>query len=125
MDDLEEKIQAVLNDPQQMQEIFSLARSLGLELPAEGGPPDGKAPEPPKDMTPQAGMPLPGGMSAPVTQLLEQAGKLEKKQENLLNALKPFLKPARREKIDRAMQSARLSHLAGYALKSRGEKHGP
>ena len=36
MDDLEEKIQAVLNDPQQMQEIFSLARSLGLELPAEG-----------------------------------------------------------------------------------------
>ena len=63
MDDLEEKIQAVLNDPQQMQEIFSLARSLGLELPAEGGPPDGKAPEPPKDMPPQAGMPLPGGMS--------------------------------------------------------------
>ena len=56
---------------------------------------------------------------------LEQAGKLEKKQENLLNALKPFLKPARREKIDRAMQAARLSHLAGYALKSRGEKHGP
>ena len=50
MDDLEEKIQAVLNDPQQMQEIFSLARSLGLELPAEGGPPDGKAPEPPKDI---------------------------------------------------------------------------
>ena len=120
MDDLEEKIQAVLNDPQQMQEIFSLARSLGLELPAEGGPPDGKAHEPPKE-----GMPLPGGMSAPVTQLLEQAGKLEKKQENLLNALKPFLKPARREKIDRAMQAARLSHLAGYALKSRGEKHGP
>ena len=34
-------------------------------------------------------------------------------------------KPARREKIDRAMQAARLSHLAGYALKSRGEKHGP
>lgn len=125
MDDLEEKIQAVLNDPQQMQEIFSLARSLGLELPAEGGPPDGKVPEPPKDMPPQAGMPLPGGMSTPVTQLLEQAGKLEKKQENLLNALKPFLKPARREKIDRAMQAARLSHLAGYALKSRGEKHGP
>ena len=63
MDDLEEKIQAVLNDPQQMQEIFSLARSLGLELPAEGGHPDGKATEPPKDMPPQAGMPLPGGMS--------------------------------------------------------------
>lgn len=81
MDDLEEKIQAVLNDPQQMQEIFSLARSLGLELPAEGGPPHGKAPEPPKDMPPQTGMPLPGGMSAPVTQLLEQAGKLEKSRK--------------------------------------------
>ena len=64
MDDLEEKIQAVLNDPQQMQEIFSLARSLGLELPAEGGPPDGKGPEPPQDMPPQSGMPLPCGVSA-------------------------------------------------------------
>ena len=127
MDDLQERIESVLNDPQQMQEILSLARSLGVELPDAGAESAEKAraeaempPTPPS--LPQG---LGGAMAQPVAELLKEAGKLEKKQENLLNALKPFLKPNRREKIDRAMQAARLSHLAGYALKSRNEKNQP
>ena len=123
MDDLQERIESVLNDPQQMQEILSLARSLGVELPDAGAEPAEKArPEAEMPPTPPS-LPqgLGGVMTQPVAELLKEAGKLEKKQENLLNALKPFLKPNRREKIDRAMQVARLSHLAGYALRSRGE----
>ncbi len=119
MDDLEQKIQSVLADPAQMQQILGIARSLGVELPdAMSGQ------EPPAEENTAAAPPHSapdGAFSEPVAQLLQQAGKLEKKQENLLNALKPFLKPNRREKIDRAMQVARLSHLAGYALRSRGE----
>ena len=42
------------------------------------------------------------------------------KQEALLCALKPFLRPERREGIDRAMQLAKLSQLAGIALKNGG-----
>lgn len=113
MEELEERLQAVLNDPEQMQQIFALAQSLGLS------PPDGASEEGSGDVPP---IPPVSALSAlPVAQLLQQVGHLEKRQENLLNAIKPFLKPARREKIDRAMQVARLSHLAGFALRSRGE----
>ena len=98
-----------------------MARALGVSIPESGEPKarEQETPPPEQDIPPQAGV---DAFSEPVSQLLQQAGKLEKRQENLLNALKPFLKPNRREKIDRAMQVARLSHLAGYALRSRGEK---
>ena len=121
MDDLEQKIQSVLSDPEQMQQVLNMARALGVSIPESGEPTarEQETPLPEQDIPPQAGV---DALSEPVSQLLQQAGKLEKRQENLLNALKPFLKPNRREKIDRAMQVARLSHLAGYALRSRGEK---
>ena len=121
MDDLEQKIQSVLSDPEQMQQVLNMARALGVSIPESGEPKarEQEASPPEQNIPPQAGV---DALSEPVSQLLQQAGKLEKRQENLLNALKPFLKPNRREKIDRAMQVARLSHLAGYALRSRGEK---
>ena len=121
MDDLEQKIKSVLSDPEQMQQVLNMARALGVSIP-ESEEPKAREQEtspPEQNIPPQAGV---DALSEPVSQLLQQAGKLEKRQENLLNALKPFLKPNRREKIDRAMQVARLSHLAGYALRSRGEK---
>ena len=121
MDDLEQKIQSVLSDPEQMQQVLNMARALGVSIP-ESEEPKAREQEtspPEQNIPPQAGV---DALSEPVSQLLQQAGKLEKRQENLLNALKPFLKPNRREKIDRAMQVARLSHLAGYALRSRGDK---
>lgn len=121
MDDLEQKIQSVLSDPEQMQQVLNMARALGVSIPESEEPKarEQETPPPEQNIPPQAGV---DALSEPVSQLLQQAGKLEKRQENLLNALKPFLKPNRREKIDRAMQVARLSHLAGYALRSRGEK---
>lgn len=121
MDDLEQRIQSVLSDPEQMQQVLNMARAFGVSIPESGEPEarEQESPPPAQDIPPQPGV---DAFSEPVSQLLQQAGKLEKRQENLLNALKPFLKPNRREKIDRAMQVARLSHLAGYALRSRGDK---
>lgn len=113
MEDLEEKIQAVLADPQQLEQIAAMARSLGLELP-EGALPSEEAPGP-------GPMPDLAQLAGPMAKML-QAGKLDKRQEDLFNALKPFLRPERREKMDRALQVARLSHLAGAALNGRSEK---
>mgnify|MGYP004646277503 FL=1 len=58
--------------------------------------------------------------------LMQQAQQSDGKQEALICALKPFLAPERREKMDRAMQIARISHLAGFALRNYGppEKEG-
>ena len=60
----------------------------------------------------------------PAAAMLRQAGKMDKKQEALLLALKPFLRRERQEKIDRALQAARLASLASLALKNRGRSPG-
>ena len=106
---LEQAIGAVLQDPQQLQKIFALAQSLGLS------PPEAPAAPPPPEQAPE-------DRGSALRTLLQQAGKLDRRQENLLNALKPFLKPERREKVDRAMQAARISRLAGAALRGRDQK---
>lgn len=122
MDELQQRIESVLNDPQQMKELLALARSLGAELPEE-------LQEPAKQQETEISREPPKGlgalMSQPLGALLQSAGKLEQKQEALLNALRPFLKPNRREKLDRAIRAARLSQLAGRALKSRSENDLP
>lgn len=117
MEELEARLQAVLNDPQQMQELAALARSLGLGAEETDAPP----PDAPEQTAPERREA--GAMPAlPLAELLQQAGGLSKKQENLLRALKPFLRPGKREKLERAVQAARLSSLASHALRSRGEK---
>ena len=113
MEDLEEKIQSILQDPQQMQQVLSLAKNFGFDFGSTD--PEEVSHNSPEPDT----LELPDALSLPIAELLKQAGKLEKRQENLLNAIKPFLKPNRQEKIDRALQVARLSHLAGFALRSR------
>lgn len=118
---LEQAIGAVLQDPQQLQKIFALAQSLGLSPPEAPA-----APPPPEPLKPAAAAPpaeqTPEDRGSALRALLQQAGKLDRRQENLLNALKPFLKPERQEKVDRAMQAARISRLAGAALRGRDQK---
>lgn len=122
MDELQQRIESVLNDPQQMKELLALARSLGAELPEELQ----ESAAQPETESPQEPMKGLGALMAqPLGALLQSAGKLEQKQEALLNALRPFLKPNRREKLDRAIRAARLSQLAGRALKSRNENDLP
>lgn len=118
---LEQAIGAVLQDPQQLQKIFALAQSLALSPPeAPAAPPPPEPPKPAAAATSAEQAPEDRGSA--LRALLQQAGKLDRRQENLLNALKPFLKPERREKVDRAMQAARISRLAGAALRGRDQK---
>lgn len=122
---LEQAVGALLQDPQQMQKIFALAQSLGFSPPPSPSP-QPSPPPPPQPVAPEPARKAPdekpGERQEALSALLQKAGKLDRRQENLLNALKPFLKPERREKIDRAMQAARLSRLAGAALRGRDQK---
>ena len=107
---LEEKLSAILNDPDSMAQILSMAQSLGMGQ--EGEPASGTAaPEPP---------PVDPAMLQGIFQLMEQVQHQDGKQEALLLALKPYLAPERRNKIDEALQIARISHLAGAALRNYG-----
>lgn len=141
MDGLEDKLQHILNDPQSMAQILSMAQSFGLQPPEPSRapvPPNGPAPPPPPPKPGPHPNPPPGPPpSAPappmdprmlqtLMRLMQQAQQSDGKQEALICALKPFLAPERREKMDRAMQIARISHLAGFALRNYGppEKEG-
>lgn len=107
---LSQKIQEVLNDPAQMAQVLELAKSLGVTLP----PPDAPAGSPPEEKAPPDTPPAPPVPNPP------PMGGLAQRQEALLRALEPFLRPARREKIERALQIARLSGIAGSALRRGG-----
>ena len=126
MDELERALRAVLDDPAQLQELRTLAGSLGLgqpdtAAPQEAAPPVAEPPPPPAQPPVQETVSLP----EPAAAMLRQAGKADKKQEALLLALKPFLRKDRQSKIDRALQAARLASLASLALKNRGRGPGP
>ena len=108
MDDLQSALQQLLADPQQLAELASMASALGLR-PPEGGPPPQPPPKPPEpeDQKRPEGPrpPMPPG----------------DRREKLLMALRPFLKPERQEKLDRALRIAQLTQLAGSAFS--GHKH--
>lgn len=121
MDELERALRAVLDDPAQLGELRALAGTLGLGQPPE-------VPEPPKQM-PQPEppeMPDPPVQAAPAfAPAAHGGGHTDKRQQALLLALKPFLRPERQEKLERALQAARLADLAGFALRTRHRRGEP
>ena len=113
-ENLEEKLSQVLNDPNSMAQLMSFAQSLGMgppDAPPPPGPPPGPSPGPP---------PGDDAFVRGILQLVRQANQKDGPQEALLAALKPYLRPERREKLDRAMRIARISQIAGGALKQHG-----
>lgn len=114
MEGLEEQLQKIMNDPDSMAQILSLAQSFGLQPPQEQTPSaPSAAPAPPDD-----------GFVKAVFGMMQQAQQSDGKQEALLAALKPYLRPERRGNIDRALQIAKISHLAGFALRNYGSLPG-
>ena len=99
MENLEEKIMDVLADPEKMEGILSIAKSLGVSPPEE----------------PEQEPSLPVG---PLMELLGKANTSDTRQDALVNALLPYLRPERRKKLQRALRMAKLSHLAEFALKN-------
>lgn len=106
MESLEEKLGSVLNNPQMMQQIMSMAQSLGGSQPQEPGPP-----EPPSmpDINP--------AMLQQFMSLASQTG-LDHNQKALLQALSPYLTRTRLQKLEKAMRASKLAGLASSALSS-------
>lgn len=107
MGEWEDRLNQVLNDPKQMEQITHLAESL-----MGGGQ---------TDASPLAELGIDPGLLGRVGRLLNEEQGEDKARQGLLTAMKPYLSPRRREKLDRAMKLARLSHLARLAL---GEEDG-
>ena len=120
MSEFDEKLNALLSNPDSMAQIMQLAQSLsgGQEQPS--APP---SPPPPPTPAPRQSAPaqdmlssLAGGLDPKLlTRLLpiiqELGGQQDSNARALLYALRPYLREDRQEKVERALQLARLFHL--------------
>jgi len=112
MSELEEKLGALLANPQLMQQVSSLVQAMGQPP----GPPQ-QQPAPP---------PLPPQPPEPdISQLqglinLVQQNRIDPRQQALLNALAPYLSPWRMGKLERAMRASKMAGLASVFLRSDG-----
>lgn len=144
MSDFEEKLNAILSNPQAMSQVMSLAQSLDLGGGAGNQPPP---PSPSQQASPAEGPKvtmtepenggnglgalgdLLGGLDPKlIAKLLPLVGELtggggNDERLQLLYALGPFLKPERREKIQQAAQTARLIHVGKKLLSTLGDSH--
>lgn len=117
MAEFEEKLNAILNDPQAMGQILSAAKALSGQ--EEGPPPaDPETPlpeEPAGDPLSALGQLDPRLLQVGMRLLSEYTGSDDRKTA-LLEALKPFLRPERRAKVDQAVKIARLSRVIRTAF---------
>jgi hypothetical protein len=101
---VEERLQQILNDPAGMAQILSMAQSF--DMGQDSGPSEPSS----------QGFSMDEGMLWQMMELFRQMQYTDRKQEALVCALKAYLAPERQEKLDRAMQLAKLSRLAGVAF---------
>ncbi len=103
MSEFEDRLNAVLNDPDSMAQIMKLAQSIGDKS-------EDSKPEQSND---------PG---IDIGSLMSLAGQLgstsDSKYSALLCAIKPYLSDERQNRLDRALKISRLSKLAKTALES-------
>lgn len=102
---MEEKLSAILGNPQLMQQIMSMAQSLGQSAP----PPPQSKPEPSQ---------MPDFDPALIGKIMNLAGKsnIDSNQKALLSALEPYLSPQRLQKLEKAMRAARLAGAVSAIL---------
>lgn len=101
MDNMEDKLNAILGNPQMMQQIMAMAQNFSQPQPEPSQPP--REPE----MDP--------GMLAGVMRLAGQTGP-DREQQMLLKALRPYLTARRIDKLEKAMRAAKLAGAAAAFL---------
>lgn len=111
MSELEEKLNQVLSNPQMMQQILSLANSLGQSAP----PPE---PEQRKEPAPE-GPDMDLGMMKKVAAMAGSTG-VDRNQQALLRALGPYVSRDRVRKLENAMRAAKMAAFASSLLQTRG-----
>lgn len=105
MEGMEEKLGAILGNPQMMQQIMSMANSLSDQET------DSHKPQEPQ---------LPDFDPALLQKIMGLAGQMgiDREQQALLCALEPYLTHNRLQKLEKAMRAAKLANLASSALSS-------
>jgi len=122
MAEFEDKLNSLLSNPDAMAQIMQLAQSIGGGQETTAPPPT-PPPQPAQAPPPPSGggsgdllSSLTGGLDpALLIRLMpliqELGGGKNSNASQLLYALRPYLKPDRQDKVERALQLARLFHV--------------
>ena len=105
MEDMDSRLNALLSDPEAMGRIMALAQQLSGESAASSPPP---SPEPPPSSQQEDDGfdPMLLLKFLPLLQELRQDNSSQSMQ--CLSAMRPFLKPERQPKVERAVKLAHL-----------------
>ncbi len=114
MSELEEKLGAMLSNPQLMQQISSLVQAMGQPSQPAPSPPPMPEPSPPEPDFSQL-----QGLAS-----LLQSNRTDANQQALLTALSPYLSPWRVGKLERAMRASKMAGLASVLLRGDGQSPG-
>ena len=107
MDGMEEKLGAILNDPNMMQQIMAMAQSLGNSAPEK------------QQEEKKSGQAVDTAMLQKVSGILGNSG-VDQQQKLLLQALSPYLSRDRVTKLENAMRAAKMAKLASSFLGNGG-----
>lgn len=108
MDGMEDKLNAILGNPQMMQQIMSMAQAMGQQSEEQ------KSEPPPQ---PSSGLDI--ATIQKLGNIAKQSG-IDKNQQNLLRALSPYLSRERITKLEKAMRAAKIAGIASTALAGSG-----
>ena len=123
MDGMEEKLGAILSNPEMMNTIMTMAKALGQSPPPEQASPPRPEPAQQKPVPPPKA-PFPMGkneleMISRISALSQQTG-LDRQEQALLKALDPYLSQDRLTKLEKAMHAAKMARFATVALDRSG-----
>lgn len=116
MDDMQQKLNAILSNPEMMQQLMGMAQALGQsQVPPE--PPTARQEASPTSVAPTEFIPqgLDVGAIQRIAGLAQQSG-IDKNQQTLLRALSPYLNTEHIKKLEKAMRAAKLAGVAGTLL---------
>ena len=118
MAEFDENLNRLLSNPDAMSQIMQLAQSLsGSQTENNASPPPQSAPMPPPvppsdDLLSSLTGGLDPGLLIKLLPLIQELGSQQNSHaRTLLYALRPYLKEERQEKVERALQLAKLFHL--------------
>ena len=117
MSEMEEKLGAILNNPQMMQQIMSMAQAMSQQPASQ----QVQKEEPPRqpDPAPPAMSDLDLGMVQKLSGMARQGG-VDQNQQALLRALSPYISRQRIQKLERAMRAAKMARAASTFLNAGG-----
>ena len=121
MSELDEKLNSILSNPAMMQQIMSLAQALNQQPEPQQAPPPQTPPQPQRSEPESSNDRIMNPNLLNRVAGLMQRGSIDKNQESLLKALRPYLSRQKLEKLERAMHAAKMAGIASEMMNARGQ----